>query len=1239
MTQATSGGADIAVIGLAARLPGAEDAEAFWDNLLRGVESIARYTPDELAAAGIPAALAAAADYVPAKGALADADCFDAAFFGIPPRTAALMDPQHRLFLECAWQALEDAGYPAEPQGQRIGVFAGGAAISSYYHENLLPGAAGADPFQLFLLNQPAALPTQVAYRLNLTGPALAVQTACSTGLAAVAVACQNLIDLQCDLAVAGAVALSLPLAHGYRYHPGSILSADGHCRPFDADAGGTVPGNGVGAVVLKRLADAQADGDRIDAIIRGYAMNNDGRAKAGFTAPSVAGQAQAIADALAMAALTPGDFGYIEAHGTATSLGDAIELEALRQVFAGAPAASCALGSVKGNIGHLDAAAGIAGLIKAVLVLREGRLPPSLHFRQPNPALRLERSPFTVQAQAAAWPAQRRPRCAGVSSFGVGGTNVHVVLQEGPAAAAAPRSLPLQLLPLSAATPAALRRLARSLAARLRAPQAPSLAAVAATLQSGRKAQAQRLAVVAATPAEAADRLSAADEGVAGGEASLPVFLFPGQGAQHAGMARALNALPSFAEPLGRALDGFAALGIDLRPLLEASRDSAEANRRLHETALAQPAIFAVEYALAQAFLASGIRPAACLGHSLGEYTALCIAGVLDLDATLRLVAERGRLMQATPQGRMLSVRLGEAALRELLPPAVEIAALNAPDLTVIAGPAAAVEQAAEAIAKAGGLCRPLRSGHAFHSATMQPVEAPLRALLETLPLRAPSVPLVGNVGGGWVGEAESRSPAYWAQQVRAPVRFADGVATLLAAGHRRFVELGPPSGLATLVARQSADARCWTALAPAAADDDLRAFLDSLAGLWAEGLQPAWDVLWPEGRPARVPLPPYPFDRQRHWIDAPGAAVAADGEAAAAAPAGAPVPAERREAEREVIALWREHLGHPSIAAEDDFHRLGGDSLLAVQLVAALNRRFHAALQPHDLLRHSTPRRLASRLLQREKSVAADAPFSRVMLRDGETGTAPLVLFHAVGGTVNLYAELVAALPPAVPVVAFQSPSLAGGAPGPRTVEAMARDYLADLIPLQPRGPFRLAGASFGGMLAFEAARQLVDRGERVELLALLDTPAPGELPRMLADDAEVLSYIARILGRPVAAEVLRPLEATARLERFIAALAERLPPGMTPAAFAVYLEAFKLNTEAMRAYRPRRAAGLPRVLFLKAAERDADTAPNPEQAWQRLLGERAIDVEVVPGSHLTMLQGDHARRLAARLGPLLV
>jgi thioesterase domain-containing protein len=572
-----------------------------------------------------------------------------------------------------------------------------------------------------------------------------------------------------------------------------------------------------------------------------------------------------------------------------------------------------------------------------------------------------------------------------------------------------------------------------------------------------------------------------------------------------------------------------------------------------------------------------------------------------------------------------MLSVRLDEAALRPLLPPGVEIAAFNAPDLLVVSGPAGPLAAARAAIEAAGGLCRPLRTSHAFHSAMMAPAEAAFRAALRGVRFHEPAIPLVGNLTGTWLGAEQARDPETWVRQLRAPVRFAEGVATLLAAGHRQALELGPGSALSTLFARQGG--RSAALQAPPQGGDDLQAALQALGHAWGGGATLDWGSLWPTGRPTPVPLPPYSFERTRHWVEAPGAV----------AP---PRPAETPSVdggglEAQVIALWRRHLGYTAIGPDDDFHRLGGDSLLAVRLAADLNRACGGDLQPHELLSHPTPRRLARRLAAGR---AEGLSPSQVVLREGRPGVPPLLLFHAVGGTVNLYADLVAAMDPDLPVIAFQSPLVAGGPAGPPTVAGMVRDYLAALRPRQDRGPWRLAGSSFGGMLAFEAARQLIAAGETVELLALLDTPGPGDLPRELADDAEVLSYIARILGRPLEAASLRALAPEAMLDRFVAALAERLPPGLTGAAFAVYLAAFKLNTAAMRAYDPPPVAGLPRIAFFKARERDGDTPARPEEAWRRLLGPDALEVIEIAGGHLSMMRAGCIDAVAAWLGDRL-
>ena len=777
-----------------------------------------------------------------------------------------------------------------------------------------------------------------------------------------------------------------------------------------------------------------------------------------------------------------------------------------------------------------------------------------------------------------------------------MGGTNVHVVVEEAPVHSTTPVALPVQVLPLSASTPAALQRLAGRLAARIEGRR--DLAVAGGRLDPAIRSPRFAAPLVRRRPnvAEAVERLSEAAAASATQTAD-PVFLFPGQGAQHAGMAVELaRYLPAFRAPLDEACDGLAALGVDLRPLLEANRDDPEANRRLMATELAQPALFAVGYALARLFQSWGIQPSACLGHSVGEYAAACIAGVVDLKSALRLVVARGLIMQALPPGDMLSVRLDEADLRPLLPSGVEIAALNAPGLTVIAGPADAIATAAAAIKAAGGLSRPLRTSHAFHSAMMEPALEPFMDALRDTELHPPAIPMASNLTGAWLDDAQAVDPAFWARQVRAPVRFSDGVATLLEAGHCCFLELGPGSGLGTLVLRQGrADTTVMATLAPVQEDDDLETALQALGRLWSLGAAPDWRTLWPDGTPQRIPLPPYPFERVRHWIDAPGATAATP---VAAEIEDEPVP-DVATGETAVIALWQRHLGHDVIDPDDDYHVLGGDSLLAVRLVADLNRRFGADLQPHDLLTYATPRRLARRLDQGGDQMAA--PFARVMLREGKPGNLPLVLFHAVGGTVNFYQDLATALDPAMPVVAFQSKALSGGVVADLSVEAMTSDYLAALAPVQPRGPYRLAGSSFGGMLAFEAARQLIAAGEQVELLAMMDTPGPGDLPREMADDAELLSYIARLLGRPMASDDLRTLAPRDQLERFVAALAERLPSGMTADEFAVYLDVFKSNTAAMRAYKPEPGGHVPKILFFKARERDADTPAEPECAWQ--------------------------------------
>ena len=660
----------IAIIGMSGRFPRARNLEEYWGNVRDGRECITFFSDEQLLAAGVDPALVADPSYVKAGGVLDDIDLFDAGFFGLNPREAEVMDPQQRLFLECTWNALEDAGVAPHTYPGLIGVFAG-AGNSTYlwriYSHPELVALVG--NFQIVIANDKDHLTTQASYKFNLRGPSVAVQTACSSSLVATAMACQSLADYQCDIALAGGVLINVPQTEGRYYRPGGVVSPDGHCRAFDAAAQGTVGGNGVGVVALKRLSEALADGDHIHAIIRGWATNNDGSLKVGYTAPSVEGQAEVIAMAQAMAGVDPQTITYVEAHGTGTALGDPIEVAALTQAFRAGTAANafCALGSVKTNIGHLDPAAGVAGLIKTVLALQHRTLPPSLHFRDPNPAIDFANSPFYVPRAATTWPAGPTPRRAGVSSFGIGGTNAHVVLEEAPALRPAEPSRAWQLLVLSARSAAALDVATANLAAHLQREPALSLPDVAFTLQVGRRPFSHRRVLVCRDLTDAVQALTVPDpqrvlSGIVDQTAPVVAFMFTGQGAQYVAMARDLY----LAEPIFRRQIDYCAeylyphLSLDLRDLLyPRAVQAAEAAEGLKQTAITQPALFAIEYALARLWMAWGVQPAAMIGHSIGEYVAACLAGVFTPEDALQLVAARGRLMQQLPAGAMLAISL----------------------------------------------------------------------------------------------------------------------------------------------------------------------------------------------------------------------------------------------------------------------------------------------------------------------------------------------------------------------------------------------------------------------------------------------------------------------------------------------------------------------------------------------------------------------------------------------------
>jgi acyl transferase domain-containing protein len=880
----------VAVVGLACRFPGARDYREFWANLRSGTESVTFFTDDELASAGVPPERSADPDYVGAQGVVDGADEFDAEFFGVSPSEARLIDPQHRVLLESAWAALEDAGYDPSSVGKRfsVGVFAGAYKND---HAALVPPTD--DPAARFL-NGVAAdvdyLATRVSFKLGLTGPSVSVQTACSTSLVAVHLACESLLSGSCDLALAGGVTLRSGQLPGYLVHRGGIYSPDGHCRAFDERAEGTVIGEGVGLVVLKRLEDALAEGDDVRAVVLGSAVGNDGADRVGFSAPGVAGQARIVRAALRRAGAGPDTIQYVETHGSGTPLGDRIEIDALARAFEGRTRGEpVAIGSVKTNIGHTHAAAGIAGLIKTVGALRGRVFPPSLHFTRPNPRIDFEGAGFRVNAEAAPWPSAGSPRRAGVSSFGLGGTGAHVVLEEAPPVPPRPEDPSWQALTLSAREPAALEAATDRLAERLGEPV--DLADAAWTLHTGRPRFGHRRLVVARDAADAAEALRSRDpsrvfDGQAPEGERRVAFLLPGLGEQYEGMGRELyDGEPVFRRELDRCLELLRTeAGIDLRPVLFAAEpaDRPEVDLRamlgraapsseLDRTCHAQPAIFAVEYALAKLWMSWGVRPDALLGYSIGEYVAACLAGVLSLEDALVLVAERARLIDGLPGGAMLAVQLPERDVAGLLGAGLSLAAVNGDDLCVVAGPGDAVVALRERLTADGAGVRPLRTTHAFHSAMMRPLAAELDKLAAGFRARPPSIPYLSNVTGDWITDADATDPGYWTRHLCRPVRFADGVERLWRTPGRILLEVGPGQSLGSLALPARPDGTGGLVLAsmpPAYLRQPGRSFLLTTAGkLWLSGVDVDWAAVH-SGRRRRVPLPTYPFRRDRYSL-----------------------------------------------------------------------------------------------------------------------------------------------------------------------------------------------------------------------------------------------------------------------------------------------------------------------------------------------------------------------------------
>ena len=972
---------DIAIIGMSGRFPGAENVEQLWQNLLAKKNSITTWSAEEIDPS-VPAELRNDPYYVKARGVIADADKFDHAFFGVNPKVAALMDPQQRVFLECAWAALEDAAYdPAQFNGL-IGVYAG-MGNNTYFTRNVIGHPELIEQvgdFAVMTANEKDYIATRLAFEFDLRGPALSIHTACSTSLVAIAQAFKALRDGECDMALAGGIAITAPINSGIVYNEGGMYSPDGSTRTFDANGKGTSFSDGCGIIVLKRLEDAERDKDHIYAVIKGAALNNDGSDKASFTAPSVRGQAEVIAMAQADAGVTPDRITYVEAHGTATPLGDPIEVEALTLAFGGKKDdPHCALGSIKSNIGHLTAAAGAAGVIKTALALHHENIPASIGFEKPNPAIDFANSPFRVAQDNHAWPrVPGRPRIAGVSSFGVGGTNAHVILAEPPVAEASSASRSKQLFLLSAKSKASLDAMTDNLRAWLlldsarSASPSVSLADAAYTLQVGRRHFKHRRLIVGGSHAEVIEAIANKDTNLIGTRelheaAPGVVFMFPGQGSQYVNMGRDLCASePVFKQHFDRCCDLFSKeFGTSLRDIIfpkagdeatsaEATAAKEKAAEQLKQTIYTQASLFTMHYSLAKLWMHWGITPDAMMGHSIGEFAAACLAGVFSLEDAVRLVAHRGRMMQDLPGGSMLSVRAAEEDVVKRLPAGCSIAANNGPQLCVASGPHEAIAKLQAELEKDGITCKLLVTSHAFHSPMMDAIVEPYRKVVEGVKLSAPRIPIVSTVTADWLKDDEATSPKYWSDHLRATVRFAQAVKFAWADADRVMLEVGPRTTATTLARQQSTDNKKQVAV-PSLGDsaghgNELTQLLKAVGGLWQSGVLIDRTRFYEREERRRISMPTYAFERIRHWVD-PVAMVADGGRAVASTSIEAPVPnsGDANLSPKDSLIAQIKHLLEESsglelaeASNEETFLEMGLDSLFLTQVATSLSKKF---------------------------------------------------------------------------------------------------------------------------------------------------------------------------------------------------------------------------------------------------------------------------------------------------------
>jgi acyl transferase domain-containing protein/thioesterase domain-containing protein len=1117
----------IAVIGLAGRFPGAKNIDEFWANLVSGRESITYFTEEELSKNIDFETKRNDTNYIRARGIIDNIDKFDAEFFGYNPMEARTMDPQHRIWLETAWDALENAGCDPNRYKGSIGVFVG-SLYNTYLLNHVIRDQESLekylqiydiDSFQIMINNDSSFLPTKTAYKLNLRGPAINIQTACSTSLVAISQACQSLFSFESDACIAGGVSLFIPQESGYTYHNGAITSPDGHCRPFDIDSNGTVASNGVGAVVLKRLDDALADNDHIYAVIKGWAINNDGNKKVSFMAPSVDGQAEAIRMAQYIADVCPEDIGYVETHGTATPLGDPIEIAALTKAFQEKSDRRqfCAIGSVKSNIGHLDGAAGVAGFIKTCLAAYHRQIPPTINFKSPNPNIDFTKTPFYVLNELKYWT-DEKPLVIGVSSFGIGGTNTHVIVQEPNRKKTSDNVMVRpQLLILSAKSEAALIRRKEDLSGFCKNNPHINLSDLAYTLQTGRSNMPFRsFGIIESQEILIDDTFTGKfNDSFGKDESKTLAFMFPGQGAQYVNMGRNLYQTENICrEVFNQCFDIFEnQTGKNLKDILFPDNPNDQSEQTLARTEFTQPALFIVEYVVAKYLESFGIKPEVLIGHSIGEYSAACISGVFELEDALRIVIKRGQLMQKMPNGHMMVVKCNEEKLTLIKENAFEIAAVNAPGYCTISfSPEHKTSVKNCLIANAIDSIN-LNTSHAFHSSAFDSILDEFASYVEQFNIYKPQIPFISCLTGQYINQDLVQTGKYWADQLRNTVLFDKGISTITESGDCILLEVGPNTHLNSLARRSNENrTRCpiFSTLGKPEDKDEQVKIMVSIGQLWSKGINPDFEKLHSPNKPKKIVLPSYPFEQKRHWIEKTtfkGSNQIQNTTNQEFTNTEVQNLLEAKENQYEnnsdTISILKQMLCDLSgiepieVKPTISFSYLGLESLFLAQLAQAIEKRFRISIKFRQLIQEYSNLELLSKFIDDSKILITNKAEKTVKLKPGgnlvilkpEGKQLPFTMVF--GDICNTY------LPKRIikesPYWGFMHSGSDGEKIEFKSIEEMAKSYVDELITFKPKGPYLLGGYSFGGIVAFEMAIQLKRIGFEVPLLIMIDTLNP--------------------------------------------------------------------------------------------------------------------------------------------------